>query len=1202
MAGGNPFYVPGPPAILGSNDNDNSFLSDDVVANRDGSIIERQEWIINALGGAQARFEQSISATVEEDVYLQFTITLFDLDAGAVASASIDITSISNVMSKGTAAGAAFSAAGITQPTFAKSNGLVTCSYRFLAAEWAVGDVYRLVVGGITAVVDGETVYVPDMVWSNLIVEAADMTAEMAKIPKSDSTITWNDVALQSIQDECEDALEGENLDHLAKVAVDTNLATTVHDDSILGNLFAKANVTNFNRTTDSMEMLSDKLGAYSGDGGADYNDSVKAAIELLSKFIASGDGDMAGGTQLASNKSIPDALGVTGSAAISEEFSMQSLFQFLYGKHDTVHILFILPEAVGSINADNTVLQTELGKLGEVMTITQADLLAHAELSSYTLVVLGTNSGTAWTTANLADLKLTPDLPILCVDKVASAYLEMGTDGGDAATKTDINAVSTIEGSIFGIGACGLTGLAAGANVVSTSATYHTLDMSDVDITETWWAYETANANTDVVLGGIFKQQNDGELGIDEEGDPVPGSLIFAGFCYDASELTTLGKSTFKLAALILIHERTVSSSIAIIGAIRDFEKEVIGNQKSLLSNPLPLADFITGSNSGLGEPLPTDISLYDAVRTLEGLCFAGIITTATSATEFKVAKLANKGTNVFNDKFYIQIVEADSAAPEGEVKKVSAYTTGDGTFTTAAFSVAPDVGDQIILYPESIFAIGQIADAALAMNTASNGAQTIVTLLRSILERLGETPADSDDSAHTILGQRDLTVPAMNAAMSTSNSIIEIVSAIKERLGATPADTDDPLHLIHGQRDDAAPGMNVAPANSDSIIMHLKAIRETVGQEPADADDSLHTTVGQRDATATSDDLSDIASTGLNAKVRRALLRFSAGAFSTTIDPGGSARTCLEDLWTDLGAMIAGADGITTWPAAADIGDGKSLAEGIRAILTSLVGGDNFDGYTNINNTANVSINAALQNIATIFGANAANVFNPTITGSARTDLDTALAELAKYFATNGAAISSTVDPGGSARATLELILEDIAKMLAGGGGISTFPSAVAPGDGVSMAEVIRANYDALTGGLTAAERSKGKLQIAATTIDLDQAAGTDTLFTGTTQSVLLTGLTIRIPNVDISGGALTSISIQTDDVTPAVLISAAAGALGNLTEEATLTWSDPAGILIPTGTLIQLTIAGGAAGVTCTCNIVAQCRAVVNLGYLA
>lgn len=398
----------------------------------------------------------------------------------------------------------------------------------------------------------------------------------------------------------------------------------------------------------------------------------------------------------------------------------------------------------------------------------------------------------------------------------------------------------------------------------------------------------------------------------------------------------------------------------------------------------------------------------------------------------------------------------------------------------------------------------------------------------------------------------------------------------------------------------------------------------------------------------------------------------------------------------------------GITTFPAAANIGNGVSLAEAIRAILTSVVGGDDYDAYTNISGSANASMDAIAQKFAVLFAADGANTFNPTIQGAAKTDLDVAMNALAAYFAAGGAAISATVNPGGSARATLELILEDMADMLAGATGIVTYPAGAAAGDGVSMAEAMRyaseevdkvpksdgavtwngtalaaieaeaedalegenldhlqavttvaadmtaevvdgsvisrmlsktsdtstynpttdaqemisdklggftggggvdqadstkASLDlahlALAGGVAAANRAIGKLQIAATTIELNQAAATYLLFTGTTQAVVLEKLVFRMPNVDISAGALTSISIQTDDNTPAVIISAADGIIGNLTEEATLSWTGA--ILIPVGTLIRLTIAGGLAG-ACLCDVVAESRAVVNLGYLS
>jgi hypothetical protein len=145
-----------------------------------------------------------------------------------------------------------------------------------------------------------------------------------------------------------------------------------------------------------------------------------------------------------------------------------------------------------------------------------------------------------------------------------------------------------------------------------------------------------------------------------------------------------------------------------------------------------------------------------------------------------------------------------------------------------------------------------------------------------------------------------------------------------------------------------------------------------------------------------------------------------------------------------------------------------------------------------------------------------------------------------------------------------------------------------------------VVRNGWKQISLGSDIAGRSIGNQQMAATMINLNQAAATYTLFTGTTQAVMLEGLSFRMPNVDISGGALTSISIQTDDVTPAVIISAADGVLANLTHEASLTWTGA--LLIPIGTFVQLTIATGTAGSACTCDIVAKTRAVVTGGYLA
>jgi hypothetical protein len=122
--------------------------------------------------------------------------------------------------------------------------------------------------------------------------------------------------------------------------------------------------------------------------------------------------------------------------------------------------------------------------------------------------------------------------------------------------------------------------------------------------------------------------------------------------------------------------------------------------------------------------------------------------------------------------------------------------------------------------------------------------------------------------------------------------------------------------------------------------------------------------------------------------------------------------------------------------------------------------------------------------------------------------------------------------------------------------------------------------------------------KARIATATIDLNQAAGTYDLFTGTTQNVLVEKLVIRMPDA-AAGGALTSISIQTDDSTPQVFISSVLGAVANLTAQAQLASSSP--VVIATGKRIRLTIAGGATGVAYSCTVTVMYRAITAGGYL-
>lgn len=90
---------------------------------------------------------------------------------------------------------------------------------------------------------------------------AVATAAELAKVPKSDSTVSWNATALAAIQSECNDAIVANNLDHLALTG-DATLTNIVADNTVFAHLLAiGADISDYDASTDSLEAI--------GAGGA---------------------------------------------------------------------------------------------------------------------------------------------------------------------------------------------------------------------------------------------------------------------------------------------------------------------------------------------------------------------------------------------------------------------------------------------------------------------------------------------------------------------------------------------------------------------------------------------------------------------------------------------------------------------------------------------------------------------------------------------------------------------------------------------------------------------------------------------------------------------------------------------------------------------------------------------------------------------
>ena len=96
------------------------------------------------------------------------------------------------------------------------------------------------------------------------------------------------------IKSEVAAALQDIKLDHLLNIAVDTNWATTVHLDSVIGHMADVGTAATFNRTTDALEALRNRGDAawiaatgFSTHSAADVKTAVEQAGSSLAQILA---------------------------------------------------------------------------------------------------------------------------------------------------------------------------------------------------------------------------------------------------------------------------------------------------------------------------------------------------------------------------------------------------------------------------------------------------------------------------------------------------------------------------------------------------------------------------------------------------------------------------------------------------------------------------------------------------------------------------------------------------------------------------------------------------------------------------------------------------------------------------------------------------------------------------------------------------
>lgn len=150
-------------------------------------------------------------------------------------------------------------------------------------------------------------------------------------------------------------------------------------------------------------------------------------------------------------------------------------------------------------------------------------------------------------------------------------------------------------------------------------------------------------------------------------------------------------------------------------------------------------------------------------------------------------------------NDYFNGALLMSTEGAVRFQPRRIVDYTGAGGIFTldpSNPFTAAPGLVDYVIINSQTEFVpavdvainrtpadvIGNKTDTIPAMNLAPSATDSLIRHIKAILERVGEAPADPDDSLMTIVGQRD-TAAAAGVISDTATIIALLKQAITQQ-----------------------------------------------------------------------------------------------------------------------------------------------------------------------------------------------------------------------------------------------------------------------------------------------------------------------------------------------------------------------------------------------------------------------------------
>ena len=293
-------------------------------------------------------------------------------------------------------------------------------------------------------------------------------------------------------------------------------------------------------------------------------------------------------------------------------------ILKTLEQSHQTIHCMFIVPEALdangGPTDPGNKLLKNQLEVWLEISVFTQTEIDAGTwNPSVYDLIVLGGDTTTAWTLANLDDL-VTLHVPKICVTSDIAIKLLVGTDGGNTGAQTTVYIDNVMNQSLKDAGIYSV----GDQTVLSTPRAIQMLNMSDAGLSEELIAVDVVGSsgdNTKCIVAYTSKFARAGCINLDINADDLSASVMYIGYGKWFADCTTMGKYLFQTLIHLFLHEAiSVSLFVREIGATT-FTR-LFGNMGCDFSNKNPLVEFIAGTNS-IGTRNPVGKSWRDIIGT---------------------------------------------------------------------------------------------------------------------------------------------------------------------------------------------------------------------------------------------------------------------------------------------------------------------------------------------------------------------------------------------------------------------------------------------------------------------------------------------------------------------------------------------------------------------------------------------------------